>query len=114
GALFSAPRAASADIEVVTNAASNRFPNGIQFQLFFSSGAPVTDVRLRYRILPDGVNATANTTCTEGRVMNCQAVVGNVGNTYMVPGAEVLYSWQVTDEAGGRFETEQATVVYED
>jgi hypothetical protein len=46
--------------------------------------------------------------------MNCQAVVGNIGETYMVPGAEVVYSWQVTDEAGGRFLTEEATIVYED
>jgi peptidase MA superfamily protein len=113
--LFVAPtRPASADIEVVTNAASNRFPDGIQFSLFFSSYSPPTDVRLRFRILPDGVNATASPECTEGRVMNCQTVVGNIGETYMVPGAEVVYSWQVTDEAGGRFETEEMTVVYED
>jgi hypothetical protein len=37
-----------------------------------------------------------------------------VGQTYMVPGAEVVYSWQVTDEAGGRFQSEEATIIYED
>src|SRR5690606_28165906 len=40
--------------------------------------------------------------------------VGNIGETYMVPGAEIVYSWQVTDEAGGRFQTEESTIVYED
>ena len=114
GQLSLPARPVSADIEVVTNAASNRFPDGIQFSLFFSSDAPVTDVRLRFRILPDGVNATVRPECTEGRVMNCQAVVGNIGETYMVPGAEVVYSWQVTDEAAGRFQTDEASIVYED
>ena len=107
-------RTASAEVEVVTNTASNQFPDGIRFDFFFESDVAVTDVRLRFRILPDGVNATVRPECTEGRVMNCQTVVGNVGQTYMVPGAEVVYSWQVTDEAGGRFTSEEATVVYED
>lgn len=114
GQLASPARDASAEIRVVTNTASNQFPDGIRFDFFFESDAPVTDVRLRFRILPDGVNATARPECTEGRVMNCQAVVGNVGETYMVPGAEIVYSWQVTDEAGGRFESEEMTTVYED
>jgi hypothetical protein len=114
GQLASPARPASAEIEQITNNANNQFPNGIRFDYFFSSDQPVTDIRLRFRILPDGVNATVRPTCTEGRVMNCQAVVGNVGQTYMVPGAEVVYSWQVTDEAGGRFQSEEATIVYED
>jgi hypothetical protein len=46
--------------------------------------------------------------------MNCQSVVGNVGETYMVPGAEIRYSWQVTDESGERFESEELSVIYED
>lgn len=114
GQVVTPARDASADIRVVTNTASNQFPDGIRFDFFFESDAPVTDVRLRFRILPDGVNATTRPQCTEGRVMNCQAVVGNVGETYMVPGAQVVYSWQVTDEAGGRFQSEELTVTYED
>jgi hypothetical protein len=105
---------ASAEVEVVTDTASNQFPDGIRFDFFFSSTSPVTDVRLRFRILPDGVSATVRPECTEGRVMNCQAVVGNVGATYMVPGAEIVYSWQVTDEEGERFQSDEVTVVYED
>lgn len=115
GGLFSMPaRTTSAEVSVVTNTTSNQFPNGIRFDFFFESDTPVTDIRLRFRILPDGVNATVRPECTEGRVMNCQAVVGNVGQTYMVPGAEVVYSWQVTDEAGERFQSEEATVIYQD
>jgi hypothetical protein len=105
---------ASADIDVRSNVATNQFPNGIQFQFFFSSDAPVSDVRLRYRILPDGVSATVRPQCTESQVRSCQAVVGNTAQVYIVPGAEVVYSWEVTDQAGGRFSTEEQTVVYED
>ena len=114
GQLSMPARTASADIEVVTNTASNQFPDGIRFDFFFSTDVAVTDVRLRFRILPDGVNATVRPNCTEGRVMNCQAIVGNVGATYMVPGAEIVYSWQVTDEAGERFQSEEAGIVYAD
>ena len=54
GQFTSPARPASADIEVVTDTATNIFPDGIQFQLFFRSDQPVTDVRLRFQILPDG------------------------------------------------------------
>jgi hypothetical protein len=106
--------AAAADVEVITDSTTNQFPNGIRFDFYFSSDQPVSDVRLRFHILPDGVPATVQPQCTEGRVMNCQAVVGNVGQTYMVPGAEVVYSWTVTDDSGGRFQTDEKSVFYED
>jgi hypothetical protein len=114
GQLISPAGTASADIRVVTNTATNQFPNGIRFDFFFESDRPVTDIRLRFRILPDGVNATVRPECTEGRVMNCQAIVGNVGQTYMVPGAEIVYSWQITDDAGERFQSDEAQTVYQD
>jgi hypothetical protein len=114
GALAPLPRSASADIEIRNSTAANRFPQGIQFQVFLSStGAPITDVRLRYRILPDGVNATARPNCAQGNV-SCQVTVGNTPQVYMVPGAEIVYSWEVTDEAGGRVTTPEQTIVYQD
>lgn len=105
---------ASADVDVRSDAAANQFPEGIQFTIFFASDVPVTEARLRFRILPDGVNATVRPECTTGAVINCRAVIGSTAQGYMVPGAEVVYSWQITDEAGETFTTEERTTVYED
>lgn len=114
GAVAPSPRSASADIEVRSTAATNLFPQGIQFQIFLNStGAPITDVRLRYRILPDGVNATARPNCAQNSV-SCQATVGNTPQVYMVPGAEIVYSWEVVDQAGGRVITPEQTIIYQD
>ncbi len=113
-AFLPAKTASAADVEVITDSTTNQFPDGIRFDFYFSTSATVTDVRLRFHILPDGVTATVQPSCTEGRVMNCQATVGNVGQTYMVPGAEVVYSWVVTDDTGARFQTDEKSVFYQD
>jgi len=114
GAIVPSPRSASAEIEVRNSSATNRFPQGIQFQVFLNStGAPITDVRLRYRILPDGVNATARPNCAQNNV-SCQATIGNTPQVYMVPGAEIVYSWEIVDEAGARVTTPEQKMTYQD
>ena len=114
GAIVPSTRSASAEIQVRNTSATNLFPQGIQFQVFLSStGAPITDVRLRYRILPDGVNATARPNCAQNNV-TCQVTIGNTPQVYMVPGAELVYSWEIVDEAGARVTTPEQRVTYQD
>jgi len=107
----SAPTA-SAEIEIRSNAANNQFPDGIRFSLFMASDAEITEVRLHYRILPGGVNASVNPNCTGGT--SCNALIGSTRASYMVPGAEVVYSWELSDSSGETVRTEEQTVVYED
>ena len=114
GSVLEGPGVARADIEVRSEAAQNRFPNGIQFTVFLAGSADITEVRLRFRILPDGVNATVRPECTAGTAVNCNATVGNTQQTYMVPGAEIVYSWEVTDATGARFDTPEQRTTYRD
>jgi len=103
---------ASAEIEIRSQSAQNQFPDGIRFSLFMASDAEITEVRLRFRILPDGVNASVQPTCTGGT--SCNAVVGSTRDSYMVPGAQVVYYWELSDSTGAMVKTDEQTVVYGD
>jgi Peptidase MA superfamily len=102
----------SAEIEIRSESAQNQFPDGIRFSLFMSSDAEITQVRLRFRIFPDGVNASIAPSCTGGT--SCNVVVGSSQESYMVPGAQVIYYWELTDSSGASLTTDQQTVIYED
>jgi hypothetical protein len=110
--LPSGARIASADIEIRSNTAQNQFPDGIRFSLFMASDAEITEVRLRYRILPGGVNASVIASCTGGT--SCNVLVGSTADSYMVPGAQVVYSWEISDSSGDKVTTDEETVTYED
>ena len=107
-------RASTAGIEVISENVQNRFPDGVSFTLFVGSDAEISSVRLRYRILPDGVPVSARPRCTTGASINCTADVGVSQASYMVPGAEIVYSWEVEDAAGASLRTEEARFMYED
>jgi len=113
-ALLPQPRPAAAAIEVRANTVANRFPDGLQFTLFTASDANITDVRLRFRILPFGVNASIKPNCTTGSTVNCTANVGSSRESYMVPGAGIVYYWEITDASGARLVTDEQTTTYED
>ena len=113
-AASSATPARAEGIEVRSLSASNRFPDGIQFTVFLASTAEINSVRLRYRVMPDGISVTTRPTCTSGTSVTCNALVGSSAASYMVPGAEVVYSWEVEDAAGGRLQTPEARTTYED
>ena len=109
-----APRGGAADgIEILSEGAANLFPDGAQFNVFTTSNSNITAVRLRFRVLPDGPQSFARTDCTTGNAVNCTAVVGT-GRDDLVPGAEVLYTWEIEDESGQKIETEQKSFIYDD
>jgi hypothetical protein len=103
---------ASAEIEIRSNAAQNQFPDGIRFTLFMASDTEITEVRLRYRILPGGVSASVIPSCSGGT--SCNVLVGSTRDSYMVPGAQVVYSWELSDSSGAEVTTEEQTVTYDD
>jgi hypothetical protein len=113
-AVVPSPRPAAAAIEVRTNVVANRFPDGLQFTLFAASDAQISEVRLRFRILPGGVNAVVRPNCTQGTAVNCTATVGSTRESYMVPGAGIEYYWEISDSSGARLVTEVQRTTYED
>ena len=114
GAIGGAPRLAHAEIEVRSTATQNRFPDGVSFTLFTASNANISSVRLKYRVLPDGPISFARPQCTSGMVVNCTAAVGDTRESYLVPGAEIVHSWEIEDASGQKLESEQKSVTYRD
>ena len=100
-------------IELRSQNAQNRFPQGVQFQATLASDADITLVRLRYRILPYGSTGSTRPECSIGMLVNCNAVVGS-GNDNLVPGAEIVYFWEVEDADGQKLETPQSKFTYQD
>jgi hypothetical protein len=117
-ALFAAivvasPAAAQSGIEVQQNTARGEFPGGIVFLLEVTAPAPFDEVRLSYRIAPDGVRASAVPDCIGTTRVSCTFQLSADQRNLLIPGAEVTYSWEMTSGAVNE-ETEPQTVLYED
>jgi hypothetical protein len=115
-AVFTAwkPLPAAAEIEVRSQTVQNRFPEGLNFTIFMASNAEINAVRLRYRVLPDGSLATVRPMCTAGTVVNCTAVAGRSQDSYIAPGQEIQYFWEIEDASGQKLNTPQASTTYHD
>ncbi len=109
------PRLASAaGIEVRSQTATNQFPNGIKFSAVIASDADISDVRFHFHILPDGVEAQLKPQCSTGATVTCSAVLGSTAQQYMVPGAKIDYSWDITDASGAKLLTDEQSTTYQD
>lgn len=107
-------RTAAAGIEVRHQGTVNNFPNGLNLTILLSTDSPLDQVRLRYRVLPESLTVFARAECTPGLTPSCTAAVGRAPDGYLVPGAEILYSWEVRNQAGAVLETPEQRAVYED
>jgi hypothetical protein len=98
---FAAPVGAQA-ITVTNSSTQSRFPEGVVFRLAATSDSPITEVRLRYRILPEGVLSTAQPEFRAGPSVNAtHNIEGNAPpRSYLPPGTPIEYFWELTDEAG--------------
>ncbi len=103
-------------IEVTAADVVNRFPEEVVFRLSAYSEATIEEVTLHYQILPDGVVAYGRPDFTPAeRVQVDFHLKGNdPPRSYLAPGAEIDYFWEVEDGAGNKLTTDQATFVYED
>jgi hypothetical protein len=101
---------------VTDGGASVEFPAGITFAVSAESEAEITDVRLRYRVLPDGTAAIGRPDFEPGT--RVEATFDLAGNNppqiYLAPGTTIEYYWEVTDAAGTEATTEEASVFYDD
>jgi hypothetical protein len=125
GGLFDSSATVADGIQVTGQAAENQFPDGLNFTVSISSTADITSVRLHYKVLPDGsptsVNSASQTqvqanalTCSSGKVVGCAYVLGNTPASYMAPGTEIHYSWEIEDADGNKLTTDQEDVIYND
>ena len=104
---------AQEEIEVRASRARSDFPSGIVFILDAASSAGFDDVRLVYRVAPDGVRATAIPDCAGGTVVSCTFELISNERSRLIPGAEVTYFWRLT-VGDTTEETEPQLLIYED
>ncbi len=101
-------------VNVVSEEPRNEFPSGVTFAISFTTSAAVKEVRLRYELAPDGTGATAVATCTTAATTSCTFTLTSGRGISIIPGAEITYHWDVTDESGGTFSTRERKYVHQD
>jgi hypothetical protein len=116
GAAVSPAASAQGEIEVTAADVVNKFPEEVVFRLSAHSEATIEEATLHYRILPDGVMAYGRPDFTPAeRVQVDFRLKGNdPPRSYLAPGAQIDYFWEVEDGAGNKLTTEPATFIYED
>jgi hypothetical protein len=101
-------------VDVHSQEAQNDFPSGIIFKLDFESEEPVGEVRFRYAIAPDGTRAYGVPDCTGVTSVQCTFDLKSTVSNFLIPGVEITYFWEITDQAGSTVETEPGRCMYED
>jgi hypothetical protein len=116
GTIVSPTASAQGGIEVTATDVVNSFPEEVVFRLSAHSEATIEEVTLHYEILPDGVMAYGRPDFTPAeRVQVDFHLKGNdPPRSYLAPGTQIDYFWEVEDSAGNKLTTEPATFVYED
>lgn len=104
---------AQAGVDVRSNTAASQFPDGISFTVEAESAADFDEVRLVYRVAPDGVRATAEADCSGATNVTCTFLLEASRRNVLIPGADVTWAWRFTVD-GVEQETEQQVVTYED
>jgi hypothetical protein len=116
GTVVSPAASAQSGIEVTSADVVNSFPEEVVFRLSAYSQATIEEVTLHYQILPDGVMAYGRPDLTpaERIQVDFHLKANDPPRSYLAPGTQIDYFWEVEDGAGNKLTTEPATFVYED
>jgi len=101
-------------ITVVSEQTQNDFPTGVSFTISLNAPAGVKEARLRYQVAPDGTAASAVADCTGGAVISCSYELRSGAGIVIIPGAQITYHWELTDNAGNKLSTPDKTYVHQD
>jgi hypothetical protein len=101
-------------VDVHSWEARNDFPKGITFKLDFESEEPVQEVRFRYAIAPDGSRAYGVPECAGVTSVQCTFDLKSTASNFLIPGVEITYFWEITDQAGRTVETASDRCMYQD
>ena len=106
--------AAGGDIEVVSTGEEVSFPGNVDLSVTAEGDADIVEVRLFYRTVGSQVWAYAYPDFVPAnRVTASLNLTGEV-STYLPPGTEVEYYYEITDAQGNVLRTEPTVVEYED
>ena len=106
--------AAGGDIEVVDTGEDVDFPGTVDLSVTAEGDADIVEVRLFYRTVGSNVWAYAYPEFVpDNRVTASLNLTGEV-STYLPPGTEVEYYYEITDAQGNMLRTDPTVVEYED
>jgi len=111
------PAAAQSDIQVVSDAANQTFPDSLLFSAEFKGGTNITSVVLEYGVnqLTCGtVEARAFPQVTIGTDVKVTWTWQMLESGSLPPGTTVWWHWQVTDSGGTQFTSPNKTILWLD
>jgi len=102
-------------VVVDSNEAKDNFPDGATFSLSFHGPAAASaKVTFHYTIAPEGTAVYENPTCIGTSTVTCTFDLKSGTKIFLVPGANIVYYWEIDDGSGNKTSTPQATFVYDD
>ncbi len=111
---LSPAHAQTSPIVVTSDQVENDFPSGVTFKLAFTAPSAPKEVRVLYTLAPDGTGATAVANCTGSSTVTCSYSLTSGAGIVIIPGANITYHWDITDEGGDHLTTADKLYVHED
>ena len=106
--------AAGGDIRVVSTQQQVRFPENVLFDLEVEGTEEIVEVTLYFRIRPSDIWSYTYPEVTPARRLRARFNLDVSGISYLPPGAELEYYYQIRDAAGSVLETTHETFLYVD
>jgi Peptidase MA superfamily len=92
---------------------TNSFPEGMNFAVAAESDSAIEEIKLRYKILPDGTAAIGRADFSPAASVVTGVDLGGAG-LQLPPGTVVEYHWEATDADGDEASTETQSYFYDD
>ena len=107
---------AQSGIEVLTQGAESKFPEGIRFFLTARSPNEIDDIRVFFKTTTRNASGSyRNVDFQPGREVTGDTLMrAGTGSSYVPPGTTLEYSFEIRDKAGNIHRTEKKETVYLD
>jgi Peptidase MA superfamily len=92
---------------------TNSFPDGMRFDVAAESDSAIEEIKLRYKILPDGTAAIGSADFSPAASIVTGVDIGG-GSLNLPPGTVVEYHWEATDADGDEARTDTQNYFYDD
>ncbi len=107
------PALAQSAPTIADGGVANTFPDGMRFSVSAESDSPIEEIKLRYKILPDGTAAIARPEFDPAASVATTLDLGG-DDLYLPPGTVIEYHWEATDAQGDEARTETVSFFYDD
>jgi hypothetical protein len=95
------------------NGVTNTFPDGMTFAVTAQSDSAIEEIKLRYKILPDGTAAIGRPEFDPATSVAANFELGGP-DPHLPPGTIIEYHWEATDADGDESRTETQSFFYDD